>query len=229
MSVKKEFTKGFWTENPVLAQLLGLCPTLAVTTNMKNGLGMGLASMFVLLGSNVVVSLVRNIIPARVRIPCYIVVIATFVTLVELLMEAYLPPLYDALGIYVPLIVVNCMILGRAEAFASNHTLGKSIVDALGIGAGFTVTLGALGAVREFLAEGTLYQIQVVPGWHSFMLLTFPPGAFLVLGFFLGIMNAVNRRRELRKKSTFIPPEHMNCTHCQVCSRIQEHETGARK
>jgi len=163
MSLFKEFIKGLWKENPVLVLLLGMCPTLAVTSNATNGLGMGLATLFVLIGSNTVISIIRNIVPKKVRIPCYIVVIATFVTVVDMLMQAYAPPaLNTALGIFIPLIVVNCIVLGRAEAFASKNTISKSIADGLGMGIGFTLALVALGGTREFLSAGSLLNIKLL-------------------------------------------------------------------
>ena len=219
MSLTQEFTKGIWRENPVLVLLLGMCPTLAVTSSVTNGLGMGLATLFVLLGSNIVVSLVRKLIPKQVRIPCYIVIIATFVTLVEMLMKAYAPPsLNDALGIFIPLIVVNCIVLGRAEAFASRNSLVRSVIDALGMGAGFTLALMALGGVREFVGSGTLFEMQVVPGWHEFLLMKFAPGAFIVLGLFLAGMNWVNRRQARKQGRTFEPPQGLDCAHCNLCN-----------
>ncbi len=218
MTLWREFTKGIWDENPVLVLVLGMCPTLAVTSSMKNGLGMGVATVFVLLGSNVVISLVRNFIPKKVRIPCYIVVIATFVTLVEMLMKAYAPPeLNEALGIFIPLIVVNCIVLGRAEAFASKNGLAASIMDALGMGAGFTLALMALGGVREFLGNGTLFEMQVVPGWPAFLLMKFAPGAFIVLGLFLAGMNLIMMRKAAREGKTYTAPAELNCSHCRIC------------
>lgn len=213
-----EFKKGVWAENPVLVLLLGMCPTLAVSSSVKNGLGMGLATIFVLLGSNVVISLVRNIIPKKVRIPCYIVVIATFVTLVEMLMDAFAPPeLNKALGIFIPLIVVNCIVLGRAEAFASKNGLLSSIMDALGMGVGFTLALMALGGVREFIGQGTFFEYQVVPHWPKFMLMKFAPGAFIVLGFFLAGMNRIQMKKAQREGRTYEPPPELNCAHCRIC------------
>lgn len=223
MNLFKHFTRGIWEENPVLVLLLGMCPTLAVTSSIINGLGMGLATMFVLLGSNSVISLIRNIIPKRVRIPCYIVVIATFVTLVEMLMKAYAPPeLNQALGIFIPLIVVNCIVLGRAEAFASEHDLVTSIVDGLGMGVGFTLTLMALGGVREFFGAGTLFEMQVIPGWHPFMLMRFAPGAFVVLGLFLAGMNIVSARRARREGRAYKPPKELSCNRCRMCELASE-------
>lgn len=205
---KDEFTKGFWKENPVLVLLLGICPTLAVTTSAYNGLGMGLATTTVLLGSNIVVSLLRTVIPKKVRIPCYIVVIATFVTLVDMVLEASLYNLHRSLGLFIPLIVVNCIILGRAEAFASKNGVGKSFIDALGMGLGFTVTLFALGAVREVLGNGTLtffqhqdilWQLNLYSGKGMIMktlVFILPPGAFISLGMFLAAMNAMKSKRD---------------------------------
>ena len=219
----QEFSKGLWRENPILVLLLGMCPTLAVTSSVTNGLGMGLATCFVLLGSNIVVSLIRNIVPKKVRIPCYIVVIATFVTLVEMLMRAYAPPsLNEALGIFIPLIVVNCIVLGRAEAFASRHGVLRSVVDALGMGVGFTLTLMALGGVREFVGGGTLFEMQVVPGWPDFLLMKFAPGAFIVLGLFLAGMNWNTRHRARKRGKSYTPPSEMSCAHCRLCQLGEE-------
>jgi electron transport complex protein RnfE len=216
--ISKEFTKGLWEENPVLVLVLGMCPTLAVTSSMKNGMGMGLATLFVLLGSNLVVSLVRNIIPKKVRIPCYIVIIATFVTLVGMITSAYFPAIDKALGIFIPLIVVNCIVLGRAEAFASKNGVFRSVVDGLGMGVGFTLTLMALGGVREFLGGGTLFEIQMVPGWqHEFMIMKFAPGAFIMLGFFLAGMNWISIRRARKNGKTYTAPQELDCAHCRIC------------
>jgi electron transport complex protein RnfE len=218
MKLTKEFTKGLWQENPVLVLLLGMCPTLAVTTGMRNGMGMGLATMFVLLGSNVVVSLIRKVVPKKVRIPCYIVIIATFVTLVDMVTAAYFPQIHKALGIFIPLIVVNCIVLGRAEAFASRHTIGHSILDALGMGVGFTLTLMALGGVREFFAGGMLFDVQLIPQWQEqFLIMKFAPGAFIVLGLFLAGMNAISIRRAKRQGKKYLPPRELNCAHCRLC------------
>jgi electron transport complex protein RnfE len=218
MSAMKEFTKGLWKENPVLVLLLGMCPTLGVTSSATNGLGMGVATMFVLLGSNVVVSLIRKIVPKKIRIPVYIVIIATFVTIIDLMMQAYAPAsLYNALGLFIPLIVVNCVVLGRAEAFASKNGVGKSIFDALGMGLGFTLALVALGGVREFLAGGSLFQIKMIPGWDTdFMLMTSAPGAFIILGLFLAGMNALNMRKA-KKAGTSYKPQTMDCSSCNIC------------
>ncbi len=225
MRIWKEFTKGLWEENPVLVLLLGMCPTLAVTTSLINGLGMGLATLFVLLGSNLVVSSVRHIIPKKVRIPCYIVIIATFVTVVDMVIGAYFPELDKALGIFIPLIVVNCIVLGRAEAFASRSSISHSISDALGMGIGFSLTLMTLGGVREFFSSGKLFDIQLVPNWeHSFLLLKFPPGAFIVLGLFLAGMNWISARRARRQGRHYRPPAELNCAHCHLCDLKSEEE-----
>ncbi|MEA2012631.1 MAG: electron transport complex subunit E [Verrucomicrobiota bacterium] len=219
MGLKKEFTKGLWDENPVLILLLGMCPTLAVTSNMKNGLGMGVATTFVLLGSNIVISLLRKVIPKKIRIPCFIVIIATFVTLVEMLMKAYAPSeLNQALGIFIPLIVVNCIVLGRAEAFASKNTLMKSIADGLGMGVGFIFALMALGGVREFLAAGTLFEIKIITSWNTeFLLMKFAPGAFIVLGLFLAGMNKLKMIQAEKEGRIYTPPPELNCSHCRLC------------
>ena len=213
-----ELTKGFWKENPVLVLLLGMCPTLAVTSSATNGLSMGIATMCVLIGSNIVISAIRNIVPKKIRIPVYIVVIATFVTIIDLTMQAYAPAaLYDALGIFIPLIVVNCIVLGRAEAFASKNGVGKSILDAIGMGLGFTFALVALGATREFLASGSLFEIKMVPGWTvDFMLMTSAPGAFIILGLFLAGMNAMNMRKA-KKAGKSYKPTTMDCSTCNIC------------
>ena len=195
-SVVKEFTKGLWKEIPPFRLVLGLCPTLAVTKSAENGLGMGLAATFVLLSSNIIISALRNVIPRKVRIACYIVVIATFVVIVELLMQAYFYTLYQQLGIFIPLIVVNCIILGRAEAFASKNPILHSGADGLGMGIGFTLSLTVLGALREILGNGTitLFGTKLVTMWGSYKPFTFmieAPGAFIALGLLLGIMNVL--------------------------------------
>ncbi len=216
----KEFTKGIVKENPVLILLLGMCPTLAVTNNAINGFGMGVATLFVLLGSNTVISLIRTLIPKRVRIPCYIVVIASFVTMVDLLMQAYAPTaLYEALGIFIPLIVVNCIVLGRAEAFASKNSVIKSIADALGMGCGFILALLILGGLREFLSNGSLFAIQLIPAWkHDFLLMSQAPGAFILLGIILAVINAFNIRKARKKGEGYHPPANLDCRHCNICN-----------
>lgn len=218
MSVMKEFTKGLVRENPVFVLLLGMCPTLAVTNNAVNGLGMGVATLFVLIGSNLVISLIRNIVPKKVRIPCYIVIIATFVTIVDLLMQAYAPrPLYEALGIFIPLIVVNCIVLGRAEAFACRNGVIASFFDALGMGLGFTLALVLLGGAREFTAGGSLFQIKLIKGWeHDFMLMNQAPGAFILLGLFLAAINGINQYKAKKSNTRYTAPS-LNCSTCHLC------------
>lgn len=218
MSLLKEFTKGLWKENPVLVLMLGMCPTLAVTSSAANAAGMGLATTAVLSGSNVVISLVRKFIPSKVRIPCYIVIIAVFVTIVQLLLKAYLPELDKTLGLFIPLIVVNCIVLGRAEAFASKNGPVLSLLDGIGMGLGFTLALMALGGVREFLSSGTLFEYEVIPGWPSFMLFKFPAGAFIVLAFFLAAMNRRKMRQTLKEGKIYEPPE-LDCSRCHICNK----------
>ena len=190
-----EFKKGIKIENPTFALLLGLCPTLAVSNSVINGLGMGIAATLVLLGSNMIVSAVRSIIPSKIRIPCYIVIIATFVTIIELLLKAYFPVLDKALGIFVPLIVVNCIILGRAEAFASKNNIIRSAFDALGMGAGFTLALLTISAIREMLGAGTLLGFQIIPGLEPAIIMILPPGALLTLAFLIGLTNLMKEKR----------------------------------
>lgn len=193
MGVVQEFTKGLWKEIPPFRLVLGLCPTLAVTTAGKNGLGMGLATTFVLIFSNTIISLLRNIIPSKVRIVAFIVVIASFVVIVELAMQAYFYPLYKILGIFIPLIVVNCIILGRAEAFASKNGILPSIADGLGMGIGFTISLTVLGSIREVIGNGTFFGTSIM--WSSFepfAIMLKPPGAFLCLGLILALMNLIS-------------------------------------
>ena len=192
MRVVKEFKKGFSTELAPFRLVLGLCPTLAVTTIAENGLGMGLATTFVLTCSNIMISLLRHIIPKKVRIACYIVLIATFVVTVELLLQAFFYPLYQRLGIFVPLIVVNCIILGRAEAFASKNKVGYSAVDGLGVGLGFTLSLTFLGGLREVLGMGTIFGLHVMwEGFEPFGFIVKAPGAFVTLGVLLFLMNVM--------------------------------------
>ena len=196
-SLAKEFTKGLWAEVPPFRLVLGLCPVLAVTTKVENGIGMGLATTFVLVFSNLLVSLLRNVIPSKVRIACYIVIIATFVTIVELLMQAFTYPLFLKLGIFIPLIVVNCVVLGRAEAFASKNTPTLSVADGLGIGIGFTLSLAALAAVRELLGAGTITIwngatiFEMGAGFQPFAFMVQAPGAFVALGLMLALMNLI--------------------------------------
>ncbi len=197
MSVFKEFTKGFYKENPVFRLALGLCPALAVSTSVENALGMGAAATFVLVGSNMVISILRKLIPAKVRIPCFIVIIASFVTIVELMMGAYLPELSKSLGIFIPLIVVNCVILGRAEAYASKHGIFLSALDGIGMGLGFTFALVLLGAIREILGDGKLMGYMVFgPNFQPVLLMILAPGAFITLGLLMGYFNVLDDRRK---------------------------------
>jgi electron transport complex protein RnfE len=194
MNQWKNFTKGFIKENPVFVLLLGMCPTLGTTGTAINGLGMGLATTFVLVMSNLVVSLIKNLIPDKVRIPAFIVVIATFVTIVEMVMQAYLPSLYESLGLFIPLIVVNCIVLGRAEAFASKNTIVSSVIDGLGIGLGFAFALTILGSVRELLGSGKLFDITIYPEDYGMLVFILAPGAFIVLGYIIAIINRLNKK-----------------------------------
>jgi len=193
MSQLKNFSKGFIKENPVFVLLLGMCPTLGVTSSAINGLGMGLATTFVLVMSNVVVSLIKSLIPDKVRIPSFIVIIASFVTVVQLTMQAYLPDLFKSLGIFIPLIVVNCLVLGRAEAFASKNTLWSSVVDGLGMGLGFSFALTILGAIREILGSGKIFDITIYPENYVTLLFVLAPGAFIALGYLIAIINRINK------------------------------------
>ncbi len=195
MSLMKDFTTGIWKENAVFKLLLGMCPTLAVTTSAENALGMGLATTFVLVCSNVAVASLRKLIPSKVRIPAFIILIASFVTVVQLSMEAWVYDLYQALGIFIPLIVVNCLILGRAEAFASKNPVGRSIFDGLGMGLGFTLGLFILGAVRELFGSGAILGFSVFgAGYQPMLLMILPPGAFITLGLLLAGMNKLEAK-----------------------------------
>ncbi|HHU59225.1 MAG TPA: electron transport complex subunit E [Bacteroidales bacterium] len=189
MNQWKNFSKGFFKENAVFTLLLGMCPTLGVTSSAINGLGMGLATTFVLIMANLVVSLVKDFIPDKVRIPAFIVIIATFVTIVEMVMQAYVPALFDALGLFIPLIVVNCVVLGRAEAFASKNNVGSSIIDGAGMGLGFTMALVMLGSIRELLGSGFLFGLPVYPEEYGMLVFVLAPGAFIALGYLIAIIN----------------------------------------
>ena len=195
MKNMKELIKGLVSENPILVIMLGLCATLACSTNFSDALGMGLAFTFVIICSNTVISLIRRIVPAQVRIPVFITVIAAFVTIVEYLMKAYLPSLASSLGVFVPLIVVNCIVMGRAEAFASKNGIFRSFLDGVGMGLGFTLVITIIGTLRELFGEGTLNfslfglgKIQIAPGWYPpILILILPPGAFMVIGFLIAL------------------------------------------
>jgi electron transport complex protein RnfE len=184
---------GILRENPVFALVLGMCPTLATTTSAINGMSMGLATTFVLVCSNVVISLLKNLIPDKVRIPAFIVVIATFVTMVQLLMQAYLPSIYDVLGLFIPLIVVNCIVLGRAEAFAAKNTVGLSALDGLGMGLGFSLSLTLIGAVRELLGTGKVFSLTIFPDSYGALVFVLAPGAFIALGYLIAIVNKLKK------------------------------------
>lgn len=183
----KTLLNGIFKENPTFALVLGMCPTLATTTSAVNGMSMGLATMFVLVCSNVVISLLKNLIPDKVRIPAFIVVIATFVTFVEMLMKAYTPAIYDVLGLFIPLIVVNCIVLGRAEAFAAKNSVGLSALDGIGMGLGFTLSLTVIGIIRELLGTGTCFGMNIYPDNFGMLLFVLAPGAFIVLGLLMGL------------------------------------------
>ena len=185
--------KGIIRENPTFVLILGMCPTLGTTTSAINGAGMGIATMFVLIMSNIVISLIKNLIPDKVRIPAFIVVIASFVTVIQLLMEASVPSLYETLGVFIPLIVVNCIILGRAEAFASKHNVLDSALDGLGIGLGFTLSLTVIGAVREILGSGSVFGYKFIEG-DGMIAFVLAPGAFLVLGYLMVLFNKATAR-----------------------------------
>ncbi len=194
-SLIREFAKGIIRENPTFVLVLGLCPTLAVSVSVANGIGMGIAATFVLLGSSMIVSLIRDFIPERIRIPCYIVIIATFVTIAELCMKAYSPALNRSLGSYVPLIVVNCMVLGRAEAFACKNNLARSFFDGLGMGVGFTLALILISGIREFLGSGQIMGHTLFKGFQPVFVFGMPSGALLVIGLLLGFFNFVKGRK----------------------------------
>ena len=193
MNSLKVFLNGLIKENPTFVLLLGMCPTLGTTSSALNGMSMGLATTFVLICSNVVISLLRNLIPDKVHIPAYIVVIASFVTALQMLMQAYLPSLYASLGLFIPLIVVNCIILGRAEAFAAKNRPIPSLFDGLGMGLGFTCALTLLGAVRELLGTGTFFGLHVLPSSMSMLVFVLAPGAFITLGFLIAIVNQIKK------------------------------------
>jgi len=230
-SLLRDLVRGIWRENPVFRLVLGLCPTLAVSTSLENGLGMGAAATFVLVCSNTVISVLRGVIPSRIRIPCFIIVIATFVTTVDLMMNAFAHDLHGRLGIFIPLIVVNCVILGRAEAFASKRPVLHSAADGLGMGIGFTGALALLGATRELVGNGTVTlwgeTAWTVPGGERYALVfaILPAGGFIGLACLLALMNHIQSAIARRIGGTFVPPEHLDCRHCIVCSL---HDTSPR-
>ena len=194
-------TKGFFKENPTLILVLGCCPTLAVTTSVVNALGMGAATTFVLLMSNMLISALKNVIPDKVRIPSYIVIIATFVSMIDLLIQGFLPSLSASLGVFIPLIVVNCIVLGRAEAFANKNTVFDSLLDGLGMGIGFTIALVLIGGIREILGSGSFLGFQFIPSEYNMLIFVLAPGAFLVFGFVMAAVRfMVNKRAEKKKQ-----------------------------
>lgn len=196
MSFFKELTKGLIKENPIFVIVLGMCPTLAVSTSVSNALGMGLAATFVLICSNMFISLIKDVTPDKIRIPVYVVVIAAFVTIVDMAMAAYVPALHKSLGIFIPLIVVNCIILGRAEAFANKNNMINSIADGIGMGLGFTLSLTVIATIREILGNGTWLNIRVLPETYSPMLVAIlAPGAFITLGFLMALMNMLKEKK----------------------------------
>ncbi len=193
MNQWKNFSKGFFKENAVFTLLLGMCPTLGVTSSAINGLGMGLATTFVLIMSNIVVSIVKDLIPDKVRIPAFIVIIASFVTIVELAMQAYLPALFESLGLFIPLIVVNCLVLGRAEAFASKNGFLSSLIDGAGMGLGFAMALTMLGAVREFFGSGKMFDMVIFPEQYGMLVFVLAPGAFIALGYLIAVIDKLKK------------------------------------
>jgi len=196
MNFKQKLKEGLLTNNPVLSQLLGMCSTLAITISLFNGLGMGLSVTIILICSNVVISLLRNVIPGKIRIAAYIVIIAGFVTMVDLLMQAFLPDLSSSLGVFIPLIVVNCIILGRAEGFASKNGIVASFLDGLGMGIGFTLALFVLGAIRELVGSGSLFGFQIYPADYAIMFIAMPCGGFLILGVMIAAVQYFQNRKE---------------------------------
>ena len=190
----KTLTNGILKENPTFALVLGMCPTLATTTSAINGMSMGLATLFVLVCSNVVISMLKNVIPDKVRIPAFIVVIATFVTMVQLAMQAYLPAIYDVLGLFIPLIVVNCIVLGRAEAFAAKNSVGLSALDGIGMGLGFTLSLTVLGFIREFLGAGTIFGFTIYSSQFAALIFVLAPGAFIALAYMMAAVNKLQKK-----------------------------------
>jgi len=220
MRFLSELTRGIIRENPTFRLVLGMCPTLATTSSLENGLGMGVAATFVLVGSNAVISALRNVIPAKVRIPCYVVVIATFVTVIDLLMQAFTPALAASLGIFIPLIVVNCIILGRAEAFAAKNAVWYSVADGIGMGAGFTLALAIIASVREIIGNGTLtiwgdwaYRIQP----NTLTLAILPAGGFITLGCILALINHLQARAAAASGKAAPVPLELDCRHCVIC------------
>ncbi len=208
---------GIITENPILILMIGMCPTLAVTTSVSNAIGMGLSTTAVLVASNVLISLVRKITPDRVRIPIYIVIVASFVTLIEFVIKAYFPALYESLGIYIPLIVVNCIIFGRAEAFAGKNNVINSLGDGIGMGLGFTLGIMVISAIREIIGAGSIYGFTFVPESYRAALFVLPPGAFLVLSFLTAIQNKLKLPSATNKKNAC----NNDCLHCTIHKKVE--------
>ena len=224
MGFWKELKKGLWDEIPVFRVLLGMCPTLAITTSVENGIGMGLAATFVLLCSNITVSLLRHFIPDKVRIPCFIVIAATFTTIIDLAMNAYAHEVHRNLGIFIPLIVVNCIILGRAEAFASRHPVRLAIADAIGMGVGFTFAICVVGLIRELAGNGTLtvwsatgWKWAFPPAYQPTLLMILAPGGFITLGCLLALMNRIEWNRARKEPGRAYQPRELDCRHCIIC------------
>lgn len=205
VTLTQEYLKGLWEQNPVFKQVLGMCPTLAVTVSAINGIAMALATTFVLVSASLIISSIRKLIPTQVRIAAYILIIATFVTIVDLVMKAQFPELSKALGPYIPLIVVNCLILGRQEAFSSKNSVGRSLLDALGMGTGFLIALFVLGGLREIFGSGTLLGYQVMPNFYEpWLVMILPAGAFLTLGLLFGVANTYLQKKEREEKNYLI-------------------------
>ncbi|MFI3237321.1 MAG: electron transport complex subunit E [Lachnospiraceae bacterium] len=214
-SCKKQLMNGLVKENPTFVLMLGLCPTLAVTTSAMNGLGMGLTTTAVLIMSNMIISILRNIIPNSVRVPAFIVIVASFVTIIEFLLEGFIPSLYNSLGIYIPLIVVNCIILGRAESFASKNPVLPSIFDGIGMGLGFTIGLTSIGIVRELVGAGKIFDFQIMPtSYEPVTIFILAPGAFFVLAGLTAIQNKVKNKKPVNKK---VEPEGGCGSDCASC------------
>ncbi|MBP0963519.1 MAG: electron transport complex subunit E [Oscillospiraceae bacterium] len=223
MNKLKIIISGLIKENPVLVLVLGTCPTLATSTSVKNAVGMGLAATFVLIGSNIVISLLKKIIPDKVRIPCYIVVIATFVTIVSMLLQAFVEPIYNALGIFLPLIVVNCIILGRAEMFASKNSVFDSLLDGIGMGLGFTLALFLMSSIREIIGSGTWLGMQLYSGVQPMSILTLAPGGFFVYGCLVALVNFVTNGKSRKKQKKGCA----GCPSAAVCGGAEKGECNA--
>lgn len=221
MSLIKDFTRGIFRENPTFRLVLGMCPTLATTTSLENAIGMGAATTFVLCGSNMAISALRKVIPEKIRIPCFVVLIATFVSAIDLLMQAYLPALTEKLGIYIPLIVVNCIVFARAESFASKNTIVRSFADGLGMGLGFTLSLSLIATIRELLATGgvTVWgNLKLaLPASPDIVLFILPAGGFITLGCLLAAINHLQSRAAVKSGKELPPPLQIDCRSCSIC------------